>query len=353
MAVSERYVQQILEDWTAARRGSGAPEGRPVTERRRLPAVPLPAATGQPRVISLPARLGPGELLAASGELGCARAAAVSAALGFPVVPMHASQPAGAVAAWTRLVRTRASTRGWPTGSGWRRPTRPQWGSGGDAGPSQPRPGHRSALRRPRPGRRPGRGGASRRLVDRPARASGAGGAHRRGRLASTVRLHRAGNRVGLRSGVDWRGRHGLIVAHRRGTPVAPPTPGPGRFRWRCPRSQPRCCASWPHRRRRGPPSPSHPRVRPRRRLRAGGAGGERAAVAAALPGRRNATLNRAAFNLGQLVAAGLVDVDQVRVVLLAAALEASNPEAKARATIESGLRGGAAKPRRRAGDAP
>jgi hypothetical protein len=81
---------------------------------------------------------------------------------------------------------------------------------------------------------------------------------------------------------------------------------------------------------------------------------GERAAVAAALPGRRNATLNRAAFNLGQLVAAGLVDVDQVRVVLLAAALEAGNPEANARATIESGLRGGAAKPRRRrAGDAP
>jgi hypothetical protein len=37
-----------------------------------------------------------------------------------------------------------------------------------------------------------------------------------------------------------------------------------------------------------------------------------------------------------------------VRVVLLAAALEAGNPEANARATIESGLAGGAAKPRRR-----
>jgi hypothetical protein len=34
--------------------------------------------------------------------------------------------------------------------------------------------------------------------------------------------------------------------------------------------------------------------------------------------------------------------------VLLAAAIEAGNPEAKARATIKSGLRGGAAKPRRR-----
>jgi Bifunctional DNA primase/polymerase, N-terminal len=70
--------------------------------------------------------------------------------------------------------------------------------------------------------------------------------------------------------------------------------------------------------------------------------------VATAQPGRRNATLNRAAFNLGQLVAAGLLEADQVRAVLLTAALEAGNPEAKARATITSGLRGGAAKPRRR-----
>ena len=74
----------------------------------------------------------------------------------------------------------------------------------------------------------------------------------------------------------------------------------------------------------------------------------ERAAVAAAQPGRRNATLNRAAFNLGQLVAASMLDAEEVRAVLLGAALEAGNPEAKARATITSGLRGGAAKPRRR-----
>ena len=74
---------------------------------------------------------------------------------------------------------------------------------------------------------------------------------------------------------------------------------------------------------------------------------GERAAVAAASRGRRNATLNRAAFNLGQLVAVGLLEADQVRAVL-AAALEAGQPEAKARTTIESGLRGGGARPRRR-----
>jgi hypothetical protein len=65
-------------------------------------------------------------------------------------------------------------------------------------------------------------------------------------------------------------------------------------------------------------------------------------------PGSRNATLNRAAFNLGQLVTDGLLDAGEVRAVLLAAALAAGNPEAKARATIESGLRGGITKPRRR-----
>jgi uncharacterized protein (DUF3084 family) len=72
----------------------------------------------------------------------------------------------------------------------------------------------------------------------------------------------------------------------------------------------------------------------------------ERAAVAAAPQGRRTATLNRAAFNLGQLVASGVLEVEEVQAVLLAAALEAGNPKAKA--TIESGLRGGAAKPRLR-----
>jgi hypothetical protein len=58
--------------------------------------------------------------------------------------------------------------------------------------------------------------------------------------------------------------------------------------------------------------------------------------------------LNRAAFNLGQLVAAGVLEAEEVTAVLLAAAMEAGNPETKARATITSGLAGGAAKPRQR-----
>ena len=157
------------------------------------------------------------------------------------------------------------------------------------------------------------------------------------------------GNRVGLLPGVDWRGRGGLIVAppsqHASGhhytwirplTATLPEVPAVLR----------RLLAPPPATRTTLPPAPTS----------AGHSGGygraalarERAAVATAQPGRRNATLNRAAFNLGQLVVAGLLEADQVRAGLLVAALEAGNPEAKARATIESGLSGGAAKPRRR-----
>jgi hypothetical protein len=64
-------------------------------------------------------------------------------------------------------------------------------------------------------------------------------------------------------------------------------------------------------------------------------------------PGRagRNAALNRAAFKLGQLVHAGLLDEAQVRVGLLAAAVTAGLGEREAHATIGSGLAGAARKP--------
>jgi hypothetical protein len=160
------------------------------------------------------------------------------------------------------------------------------------------------------------------------------------------------GNRVRLLPGVDWRGRGGLIVVppsqHRSGrryrwvrplTATMPEVPA-GLRRLLTPSATPRATL---------PPAPTP----------AGRRGGygraalarEQAAVAAAPVGRRNATLNRAAFNLGQLVAAGLLEADQVRATLLAAALEAGHPETKARATIASGLAGGAAKPRRRPGE--
>jgi len=159
------------------------------------------------------------------------------------------------------------------------------------------------------------------------------------------------GNRVKLLPGVDWRGRGGLIVA-----PPSRHTSG-GRYRWvrpltatlsEVPAELRRLLAPPPTQRTTHPPTPAP----------AGHSGGygraalarEQVTVATAPIGRRNATLNRAAFNLGQLVAAGLLDVEEVRAVLLTAALEAGNPEAKARATITSGLAGGVAKPRRRPG---
>jgi hypothetical protein len=157
------------------------------------------------------------------------------------------------------------------------------------------------------------------------------------------------GNRVRLLPGVDWRGRGGLIVA-------TPSLHASGhRYRWVRPLT-----ATLPEvpaglRRRLAPPStarttlPPAPTPADRRGAYSRAAlARERAAVATAPTGRRNATLNRAAFNLGQLVAARMLDAGQVRAVLLAAALEAGNPEAKARATINSGLAGGAGKPRRR-----
>jgi hypothetical protein len=75
-------------------------------------------------------RVGPGDLLDALGELDCGRAAQVYAALGYPVVAMHAVRPGGGcscadpacpdpgkhprLAAWPRLASTGPATvRGW------------------------------------------------------------------------------------------------------------------------------------------------------------------------------------------------------------------------------------------------
>jgi hypothetical protein len=300
-----------------------------------------------------PARLGPGDLLAALGELGCPQAAQVYAALGFPVVPMHTAQPGGGctcrdpgcpdagkhpqLRGWTQLATVDPAV----VGEWWRR-----WPQANlavatgrrfdvlDLDGKQGAEALRAALSIA-PTEHPG-----------PVARTGGGGWHL---LYATTGL---GNRVGLLPGMDWRGRGGLIVAppsqHRSGhryrwvrplTATMPEIPA-GLRRLLAPPATPRTTL---------PPAPTP----------AGRRGGygraalarEQAAVATAPIGRRNATLNRAAFNLGQLVAAGLLDPDEVRAVLLAAALEAGNPEVKARATITSGLAGGAAKPRRRPGE--
>jgi Bifunctional DNA primase/polymerase, N-terminal len=164
------------------------------------------------------------------------------------------------------------------------------------------------------------------------------------------------GNRVGLLAGVDWRGHGGVIVA-------PPSVHASGRaYRWVRPLSAELPAVPeelWarlappPAQRTTGPPPPP-----------AAVAGGraeryaravldrEAAAVRAAPAGTCNHTLNRAAFNLGQLVAAGLLDAEQVRTVLLEAAMAApatghAERERKARQTIKSGLHAGARTPRR------
>jgi Bifunctional DNA primase/polymerase, N-terminal len=299
-----------------------------------------------------PVRLDPGMLLAALGELNCARAAPVYAALGFPMIPMHTVGPGGGcscpdpacsdpgkhprLAGWQRL----ASTDPAVVGRWWRR--WPQANLGlvtgrrfdvldldGQQGVEALR-----ALLSVAPIEHPG-----------PVARTGGGGWHL---LYAPTGL---GNRVGLLPGVDWRGRDGLIVA--------PPSQHISGTRYTWARPLPATLPEVPAGLRRllAPPATQRTTLPPAPGRRSGYGSAalarEQAAVAAARPGRRNATLNRAAFNLGQLVAASLVDGEEVRVVLLAAALEAGQPETKARATIESGLRGGAAKPRRRpTGDA-
>jgi hypothetical protein len=72
----------------------------------------------------------------------------------------------------------------------------------------------------------------------------------------------------------------------------------------------------------------------------------ETAKVAAARPSTRNDTLNRAAFNLGQLVAANLLPAVAVMTALADAAGSCGLPGDEARRTIRSGIAAGARHPR-------
>jgi hypothetical protein len=150
------------------------------------------------------------------------------------------------------------------------------------------------------------------------------------------------GNRVRLLPGLDWRGSAGYVLAppsrHASGavyrwiqrpavTLPAGPSPllaliaGP---------------APEPVRRR----LPAHPDRYAEAALDA-----ESARVAEAVTGTRNDTLNRAAFALGRLVGAGLLDEAQVRWALTAAARRAGLGRAEIRGTIRSGLTAGRRQP--------
>jgi hypothetical protein len=66
------------------------------------------------------------------------------------------------------------------------------------------------------------------------------------------------------------------------------------------------------------------------------------------IPGSRNHRLNAAAFSLGQLVGAGMLDVNEVAGTLLGAAQAAGLSEIEAQRTIASGLTAGQRHPRER-----
>jgi hypothetical protein len=70
--------------------------------------------------------------------------------------------------------------------------------------------------------------------------------------------------------------------------------------------------------------------------------------VRTAQPGTRNRTLNRAAFNLGQLVAGGFLERGAVEAELSLAAEDAGLPEREIAGTVRSGLEAGMKNPRTR-----
>lgn len=69
-------------------------------------------------------------------------------------------------------------------------------------------------------------------------------------------------------------------------------------------------------------------------------------AIATAMDGEQNNTINVAAFNVGQLVGAGALSESEAREALRSAARAGNHPESRALPTIESGLRAGMAEPR-------
>lgn len=164
------------------------------------------------------------------------------------------------------------------------------------------------------------------------------------------------GNRARFLSGCDWRGNGGYVVA------AGSIHPSGAIYGWKCGADDPefgmgaliRPAPAWLldllNRRpasvealpRSVSPQSDRSTTYGRRALEA-----ECGRVVLAPVGQRNDTLNRASYNLGQLVAGGALGVDEVIDALLVAAERAGLEVTEARKTIASGLRGGAANPRK------
>lgn len=157
------------------------------------------------------------------------------------------------------------------------------------------------------------------------------------------------GNRTGLQPGIDVRADGGYIV-------VPPSLHATGdRYRWTG-RIAPAPPPGWLLRlleRARTPglpavtlPPPPRPTGTREQRYAASALHRELAVLASAVEGSRNDTLNRAAFNLGQLTATGLLDRDQVVAELERVATGIGLGPDESRRTIASGMAAGLRRPR-------
>jgi hypothetical protein len=320
-----------------------------------------------PTLAREPTRIGPGELLAALGEdLEPGRAAEVYAALGYPVLPCFAPAPAGGCTcragsrcdrpgkhprikggvwqATCDLATVRRWWRRWPMAN-----VAIRTGPGTFDVADIDGPHGVEALRAILPN-------ATVALGSGPLARTGGDGWHLLFRptglgcpavvdlLASRERGH-----VVFLKGLDWRGLGGYVLVWPSHHPSGQ------RYRWIRPLrlDLPEVPAALQRLLEPPPPAPRPPATP----APAAGGGYGAAALAAecarvrATPRGarghrgRNAAVNRAAFKLGQLVHAGLLDETLVRAELLAAAVATELTEAEAARTIDKALQAARRKP--------
>jgi Bifunctional DNA primase/polymerase, N-terminal len=306
-----------------------------------------------PRTVGEPARIEPGALLAALGEdLEPARAGEVYAALGYPVLPVFEPSPDGCTCrdgagcnragkhpriaggvwqATTDPALVRRWWRRWPTAN-----LALRTGVRFDVADVDGQPGV-EALRAILTN-------ADRPLGSGPLARSGGGGWH----LLFAPTGHGSPKRV--LPGVDWRGRGGYVL-------VAPSVhPSGRRYRWVRPLTPALPQAPAELRTLLAPPPAPAPRP-PGPAVATIGGGYGPAALAAECArvratrsggrGRkgRNDALNRAAFKLGQLVHAGILDHAQVVAELLDAATATGLEPARSLRTIDKAMTSARAKP--------
>jgi len=153
-------------------------------------------------------------------------------------------------------------------------------------------------------------------------------------------------NRVKFQPGMDIRGEGGYVVA--------PPSkhPSGGIYWWLTSNRSPLPAPEWlldilhPHATQYRAPADRYLHIKHGDRYARAAFNGEYLLVVNAPEGKRNDTLNRACYNLGQLVGDGLLDRSEVETALLSAALSIGQNEREARATIASGVGDGMANPR-------